>query len=104
MLDLQLVKQHLRVDHDDDDPLIEAYIAGAVSAFESWTNRTLYAEGGLPDPVGNAIALKPGISQGMFLLVGHWYANRESVATGTIATEVPLATASLWRPHRWVNL
>lgn len=33
---LELVKQHLRVDHDDDDELIEQYIAAAVGMFDGW--------------------------------------------------------------------
>lgn len=36
----------------------------------------------------------------MKLLIGHWYANRESVVVGTIASEVPQAVASLLWPFR----
>lgn len=38
------------------------------------------------------------------MLVGHWFENRESVVTGTIATEIPLA-AALVEPFRraWVG-
>jgi uncharacterized phiE125 gp8 family phage protein len=41
-----------------------------------------------------------GILQGMLLLIGHWYLNREAVVTGTIATTLPLAVDSLLRPYR----
>lgn len=34
--------------------------------------------------------------QGIRLLVGHWYANRESVVIGTIATSVPHAADALF--------
>jgi uncharacterized phiE125 gp8 family phage protein len=34
--------------------------------------------------------------QGIRLLVGHWYANRESVVIGTIATNVPQAADALF--------
>lgn len=105
MIDLSIVKVHLRVDGDDDDGLIEGYVAAAISAFETWTNRKLVAEGQpLPDPVGRALVITQSIRQGALLLVGHWYANRESVAVGTIATEMPMATKALWSPHRWVNV
>jgi uncharacterized phiE125 gp8 family phage protein len=40
------------------------------------------------------------ILQGMLLLIGHWYLNREAVVTGTIATTLPLAVESLLRPYR----
>ncbi|CAI3808186.1 MULTISPECIES: head-tail connector protein [Pseudomonas] len=105
MIDLATVKAHLRADGDEEDSLIQGYIEAAISTFELWTNRRLIAEGeALPDPAGNALIITKAIRQGALLLIGHWYANREAVATGTIATELPLATNALWRPHRWVNL
>ncbi|HGY9633653.1 TPA: head-tail connector protein [Pseudomonas putida] len=105
MIDLATVKAHLRVDGDEEDSLIQGYIDAAISTFELWTNRRLIAEGeALPDPAGNALIITKAIRQGALLLIGHWYANREAVTTGTIATELPLATNALWLPHRWVNL
>lgn len=105
MLDLATVKAHLRVDGSEEDSLIQGYADAAISTFELWTNRQLIAEGEtLPEPAGNTLIITKAIRQGALLLVGHWYANREAVATGTIATELPLATNALWRPHRWVSL
>lgn len=105
MIDLEVVKAHLRVDGDDEDMLIQGYTDAAISTFELWTNRKLIAEGDpLPDPVGNALTFRKSIQQGALLLIGHWYATREAVAVGTIATEMPLATQALWKPHRWVNI
>lgn len=105
MIDLGTVKAHLRVDGGEEDSLIQGYTDAAISTFELWTNRRLVAEGEvLPDPIGNALVITKAIRQGALLLVGHWYANREAVAIGTIATELPLATNALWLPHRWVNL
>lgn len=40
------------------------------------------------------------IRQAIKLLVGHYYANREGVVTGTIATVLPLAVESLLGPYR----
>lgn len=105
MIDLPIVKAHLRVDHDDEDALIEGYKDAALSAFETWTNRTLVdpAES-LPDPVGNALWMSKSIQQGALLLIGHWYGSREAVVIGTITAELPMATNALWKPHRWVNV
>lgn len=99
MIDLALVKNHLRVDGADDDALIQAYTDAALSAFETWTNRKLVAA--LPDPVENHLLITAAIQQGALLLIGHWYANRESATVGVSAAEVPMATKSLWMPHRW---
>jgi uncharacterized phiE125 gp8 family phage protein len=46
-LDLDLVKAHLRVDHDDDDALIGAYVDAAVSAIDGprgWLNRAVWPQ------------------------------------------------------------
>lgn len=49
--------------------------------------------------VGYAAIPEP-IRQAILLTVGHYYANRESVVIGTIATEVPQAAHSLLFPYR----
>ncbi|WP_278400449.1 head-tail connector protein [Stutzerimonas kunmingensis] len=99
MIDLALVKSHLRVDGTEEDALIQAYIDAAISAFEAWTNRKLVTV--LPETVENHLLITAAIQQGALLLIGHWYANRESVAVGVSVAEMPMATKSLWLPHRW---
>lgn len=105
MIDLAVVKAHLRVEHTDEDSKIQGYTDAALSAFESWTNRKLVAVGDpLPDPAGNAMHITKSIEQGALLLVGHWYANAETVVIGTVTAELPYATKALWSPHRWMNV
>ena len=104
MIAMDKVKLHLRVDSSDEDELLQDYLDAALSAFETWCNRTLVApDAALPDPLGNALVLSKSIAQGALLLVGHWYANRESGVVGLVAAELPLSTQALWRPHRWSN-
>lgn len=46
-LDLDLVKAHLRVDHDDDDALIGAYVDAAVSHIDGphgWLDRAVWPQ------------------------------------------------------------
>ena len=99
------VKLNLRIDHDDEDDLIEGLIDAAFEAFEQSTNRKLYVVGEvIPEDVGNGMHVSKSIIQGAHMLIGHWYANRESVVLGTISTHLPQATDCLWKRHRWVNL
>ena len=101
-LTLAQVKLNLRIDHDDEDSLIESLIGAAFDAFEQSTNRKLYAAGStIPDDVLNGIYVSDSIIQGAYLLIGHWYKNRETVGPGT---ELPMATDWLWKRHRWVNV
>ena len=105
MIDLATVKAHLRVEHADEDHLIQSYIEASLSAFEAWTNRTLVASAAeLPDPAGNALVISKAIQQGALMLIGHWYANAETVVIGPITADLPMATQALWRPHRWMNI
>lgn len=105
MIGLSMVKAHLRVRHDHEDEYIQALADAAAQAFNDQTNRTLVEPTeGLPDPLGNALHPTKAIQQGILLLVGHWYVNREDVVIGTIATSLPKATEFLWRPYRWVNV
>jgi hypothetical protein len=106
MIDIGVVKAHLKVDHDDEDQLIQGYTDAALSAFETWSNRKLVAPGGeLPDPVGNALIMSDAIKQGALLLIGQWYVYREPVISSTTQiSELPMATSALWKPHRWFNI
>lgn len=49
--------------------------------------------------VGQTDIPKP-IDQAALLLIGHWYANRESVVIGTITANVPMAYQALIQPYR----
>lgn len=53
---------------------------------------------------GAASAVPTPIKVAVLLLVGHWFANRETVVTGTIATELPMAAAALIEPYRRVGV
>ncbi|WP_430317526.1 head-tail connector protein [Pseudomonas nitroreducens] len=105
MIDLVVVKAHLRVRHSEDDIYIQDLITDAVDTFNARTNRTLVAaDGQLPDPVGNAIRMTGSIRRGALLLIAHWYSNRETAVIGTITSELPMATQYLWESHRWINV
>lgn len=49
---------------------------------------------------GDADDVPKTIKQAMLLLIGHWYASRESVVIGTIVAELPMAVQSLLSAER----
>jgi len=48
---------------------------------------------------GAASAVPMELKQAMLLLIGHWYANRESVVTGTITVQVPQTVQWILDPY-----
>lgn len=104
MLDQYVVKQHCRIDTDftGDDALLEIYTGAAARYVQTWTRRTLYENQSSPgyadDPA--PILLNYDVKAAMLLLIGHWYANRESVAVGQTVAEVPFAVEALLQPYR----
>ncbi|MFF3704456.1 head-tail connector protein [Pseudomonas qingdaonensis] len=52
------------------------------------------------DAVAYGMVLNPAIQAACLLKLGHLFANREEVVTGTIATELPLASQHLLMPYR----
>jgi len=106
MIDIDLVKLHLRLEADDEteDVYLQHLIDSAVDAFCVFSNRTLIASSAtLPDPVGNTLKITNTILQGSLLLIGHWYENRESVTVGVSGSELPMSTNRLWAPYRWAH-
>ena len=99
MLDLARVKLHLRVDGDDEDQIITGYVEAAKSHVAMHCDRVLVET----DPAGpEEMGLTPDVEQAILLLVGHWYANREAVVIGTIASDIPLAVERLlWYRKRF---
>lgn len=86
--------------------------AAAVAAAESEPDLTLrcrlleHARQALADAYDQADAIaygmvvNPAIQAACLLKLGHLFANREEVVTGTIATELPLASQHLLMPYR----
>lgn len=108
MIDLDVVKQHCRIDTEftGDDALLNLYTGAAVRHVQKWTRRTLYetesSAGYSEDP--DSILLTEDVKAAMLLLIGHWYANRETVIVGDTVAEVPFAVEALLQPYRIYGL
>lgn len=93
LVPLDTIKLHLRVDHSAEDVLIELYAESAL-AWALWfcDNPRLVEVGDFP----------ASFKAALLLLIGHSYANREAIVTGTITAELPMAVESLlWSSRDW---
>lgn len=92
LFDLDEAKQHLRIDHGDDDSLIESYADAAVLSCLDFCDRKLVPQGA--EPAFKAAAL---------LTMAGLYNSRESIITGTIVALNP-AVENLLRPYRIIRV
>lgn len=93
MLTLDDLKKHLNIDHNEDDAYIEELISVAEDVVETYINKPL------ADFVDSNGKVKPAIRHACRLLVGTWYANRESVVYST-PSELPDGVVALLMPLR----
>ncbi|VVN74073.1 head-tail connector protein [Pseudomonas fluorescens] len=93
LLPIELIRKHLRVDHEDEDDLIALYAESAL-AWALWfcDNPKLLEIDEFP----------ASFKAALLLLIGHSYANREAVVVGATTAELPLAVESLlWSSRNW---
>lgn len=100
MIDLGLVKLHLRVDGDEEDALIRLYCEAAVSDCAAYLNRPLHKDAAEAEAAAKAgkkggVVLNDAIRNAILLTVGYLYATREDVAEG-----LPRAARRLLEPYR----
>lgn len=93
MLTVDDLKKHLNIDHNEDDAYISELISVAEDAVEAYVNRPIED---FVDAEGN---VKPAIRHACRLLVGTYYANRESVVYST-PSELPDGVVALLLPLR----
>lgn len=105
MLELALVKKHLRVDHQEEDDLIQHLIDSAVSRCKAYLNRDVFEtdeELQMAIEQGNQlnepIVLAAHHKQAILLLIGDFYSYRE--ASATVKDELPMAVKALLKPDR----
>lgn len=96
-VDLDRVKLHLRTDGDEEDALINGWIAAAFLTIEGKIFRKLY-ETEVPEGDETGLVIDEAINTIALLLIGHLSANREAVAPGQMA-EVPLGVEWLLTPY-----
>jgi len=92
LLTLEEAKLHLRVDGEDEDTLIEAFVDAASLAVVNYCDLKLVPQGA-----------EPAFKAGALLTIGDLYASREAVIVGTIVAVNPTVEALL-RPYRIIRV
>jgi len=97
---LSQAKLHLRVDHSDEDTLIQLMIDAAEASVSNYLNRSLY-ESDIGSDVDGLVA-DAAVKSAVLLQVGHLYVNREAVSQqpGNYMLELPLGLKWLIDPYR----
>lgn len=104
MLTKEQVKHHCNIEQDftEDDAWIDTGIKAAERYVEKWTRRRLYEKADDPLYMADPDALLYGedIEMAMLMLIAHWYANRETVSTGSSTSALEFSTEALLQPYR----
>lgn len=91
MITLTMAKEHIRVEHTEEDTLIQHYIDAALAWVIRYTGE-------------NYLDTIIELEQAQLLLIGHWYENREAVVVGSSVAELPFAVEALAGPYRLPTL
>lgn len=94
---IEQVKYQCRIEHDDENELLNGYILSAYDYVENYTGRALYIDN-VPDDISHGVVISPSINQACLMMVAHWYAHREMA--GVQVAELPLSVHHLLQPYR----
>ena len=106
MLELSLIKAHLRLEDDfvAEDALLETYGRAAWNLAQNRTGRFFISGTKLPEGCAkNSILLEDDLRLALLLLVAHWYEHREAASAAPVKS-LPLAVDALLNPYRWIKL
>lgn len=99
LVNLDTAKLHLRVDHDDEDALIELYTSAAEISAAAWLGRSIYADETAQGDDTAGVIVDDAIKAAVLLHLGTLYANRESVTPRQVL-ELPMGAKHLLQPYR----
>lgn len=89
-LNLQYVKEYLKVDYVDEDILI----LGLISAAQSYVNTMLGFK------VETMTAIPDELTIACLLIVSHWFENRQLQQAGTLGNEIKFAVNAIIDAHK----
>lgn len=106
LVTIEQARKHVSATPYHDDQLA-VYIGAATEYAQEFLNRRVYSDQVTLDAAVTAdsagdrpMVVNDAIRAAILLLIGHLFANREAVVTGTIATQVPMGVHALLWPYR----
>ena len=104
LVELDLLKKHLRVFHDDEDAELEVYLAAAEAIVTEYVDREVVATGATPT-LPDGIELTPPITAAILLVAADLYENREPDVKAEGNAVLPRHVRALLAPTRvWRTL
>ncbi|MBD2815244.1 phage gp6-like head-tail connector protein [Xenorhabdus sp. Flor] len=73
---IEELRLQCRLDSDEEDALLQAYLEAATEKAVNYLNRNLY-EGAVPESDPDGLALSPLVKLALMLAVGFWYETRD---------------------------
>ena len=100
--DLAAAKYQLNLTTTDDDVLLARLFSAAQDWLEAQLGYKLADRFTTGSPA--TLNIPPALYQGILLMTGHWYANREATLVGVSAAPLPLGLSEIvqdWRDWSW---
>jgi hypothetical protein len=96
IVDIALLKSHVRADDFSDD---DQYLAHLLDAAEEYVTKATNRSSDELLAMGGGEHLPTTLQQAVLLIAGHWYNQREAVS-GVQMAEVPYTLQALIKPYR----
>ncbi|WP_113341754.1 head-tail connector protein [Brucella intermedia] len=104
LVELELLKKHLRVFHDDEDAELDVYLAAAETIVVEYVDREIVATGA-PPATDDGIVVTPPITAAILLVAADLYENREPDMKAQGNAVLPRHVRALLAPYRvWRTL
>ncbi|GHC61589.1 head-tail connector protein [Limoniibacter endophyticus] len=99
LVDLDLLKRHLRVFHDDEDVELGLYLAASEAIVTEYIDREVVATGATPT-LPDGIVIAPPITAAILLVAADLYEVREPDPKATGDAVLPRHVRALLAPYR----
>jgi uncharacterized phage protein (predicted DNA packaging) len=93
-LDLEFVKEYLKVDYEDEDATIQMLILAAKSYIETILGFKIEKEWTTSSEIPDELTVAA------LMIIAHWFDHRQMQTTGTLGDEIRFAVTALTEAHK----